>query len=90
MDAFTRNCSCSGMICPFCGRLVFMVISAVFGALLAWKPKEIIDIQIAFYRPFNWKLEPISMKKEIRNMRIAGSVIVIAAVISFVYLLFSY
>ncbi len=44
----------------------------VFGGLIAWKPKKVIDIQIAIYKRFNWRLEPIDMEKEIRNTRFMG------------------
>ena len=59
------------------------VIAVLFGALIAWKPRKVIDLQTAFYRPFNWKLEPISMKKEIRNTRLMGLTLVIIGIVSF-------
>ena len=80
------RCSC-GMICPFCTRLTIVVIAIVFGALVAWKPKKTIDIQTALYRPFNWKLEPISMEKEIRNTRVMGLAVLILGVLSLIYIL---
>ena len=44
------------------------------GILYAW---------YALYRPFNWKLEPISMKKEIRNTRLMGLTLVVIGIVSF-------
>jgi hypothetical protein len=83
-----EKCCCSGvMICPFCIQLTMVVIAIVFGALVAWKPKKTIDIQIALYRPFNWKIEPISMEKEIRNTRIMGLAVLILGILSLVYIL---
>jgi len=82
LDLFTK-CSCyGGAICRFCTQLTIVFIAIVFGGLLAWKPKKIIDIQIALYRPFNWKIEPISMKKEIRNTRIMGLAVLVLGVFS--------
>jgi len=82
------KCRClGGMICPFCMQLTTVVIVIVFGALVAWKPKKTIDIQTALYRPFNWKLEPISMEKEIRNTRIMGLVVLILGILSLLYVL---
>lgn len=82
------RCSCAGgMICPFCISLMIVVIGMIFGALITWKPKKAIDIQIALYKPFNWKLEPIDMDKEIRNTRIMGMTVLILTVISLVYIL---
>ncbi|PIU41748.1 MAG: hypothetical protein COS99_03770 [Candidatus Omnitrophica bacterium CG07_land_8_20_14_0_80_42_15] len=82
------KCSCScGTICPFCIRLTMIVIAIAFGALVAWKPKKVIQIQISLYRPFNWKLEPISMEKEIRNTRVMGLVLLILGILSLIYIL---
>jgi len=75
------------MICEFCVQLTIAVIAIAFGGLVAWKPKKIIDIQIALYRPFNWKIEPISMEKEIRNTRIMGLVVLVLGILSLGYIL---
>ncbi len=84
------KCSCCGwMICPFCAQLTIAVIAIAFGALVAWKPKKVIEIQIAIYRPFNWKIEPISMEKEIRNTRIMGMVVLVLATLSLGFILLS-
>ena len=80
------KCSCSaGRICPFCVQLTISVIAILFGALISWKPRKTIDIQSALYRPFNWKLEPISMEKEIRNTRIMGAFVLIVGILTFMY-----
>ena len=87
IDLFAK-CCCSGrMICPFCIQLTIVVVAVIFGALVAWKPRKTIDIQIAFYRPLNWKIEPISMEKEIRNTRIMGLTVVILGILSLIYIL---
>jgi len=78
------KCSCDpGRICPFCIQLTVSTVAILFGALIAWKPRKVIDLQTALYRPFNWKLEPISMKKEIRNTRLMGLTLVIISIVSF-------
>ena len=79
------KCQCSGgVICAYCIQLTVVVLAMIFGALISWKPKKTIDIQIALYRPFNWKIEPISMEKEIRNTRIMGLTVFILGVIALV------
>ena len=78
------KCSCSlGRICPFCIQLMVSTVAILFGALIAWKPRKVIDLQTALYRPFNWKLEPISMEKEIRNTRLMGLALVVIGIVSF-------
>jgi hypothetical protein len=68
-------------------QLTIIAIVIVFGALVAWKPRKTIDIQIAMYRPFNWKLEPISMEKEVRNTRIMGLTVLILGILALLYVL---
>ena len=87
LNLFTKCCCTGATVCPFCVKLTIVVITIVFGALLAWKPKKTIDIQTALYRPFNWKLEPISMEKEIKNTRIMGLVVLILGTLSLIYIL---
>lgn len=87
LNLFTKCCCSCGMICSYCVQLMIVVIAIIFGALVAWKPKKTIDIQIALYRPFNWKLEPVSMEKEIRNTRIMGLTVLILGILSLVYIL---
>lgn len=88
LNSFAK-CSCFvKAICPFFLQLVIIVIAILFGALVAWKPKKTIDIQIALYRPLNWKIEPISMKKEIRNTRLMGLTVLILGIFSLIYILF--
>jgi len=76
---------CGGIICLYCVRLTIAVIAIIFGGLIAWKPRKTIDIQSALYRPFNWKLEPISMEKEVRNTRIMGTIVLVAGIIALIY-----
>jgi hypothetical protein len=75
------------MACSYCIQLSIVVIAIIFGALVALKPKKTIDIQIDLYRPFNWKLEPISMEKEIRNTRIMGLTVLVLGILSLIYIL---
>ena len=87
INLFAKCCCSGGVICLYCIQLTVVVIAVVFGALVAWKPKKTIDIQIAIYRPFNWKIEPISMEKEIRNTRIMGLVVLVPGILSLIYIL---
>ena len=69
----------------YCMRLTIAVIAIIAGAFIAWKPRKAIDIQIAFYRRVNWELKPILMEKEIRNTRIMGVFVLIAGILTFMY-----
>ena len=87
MNLFAKCSCCGGTICLYCIQLTVATIAMVFGALIAWKPKKTIDIQIAIYRSFNWKIEPVSMEKEIRNTSIMGLTVLILGTISLIYVL---
>jgi len=50
-----------------------------WGVLLILKPKLTIKIQQKFYEKINWRIEPISIPKEIRNTRIMGAMLLIVA-----------
>ena len=85
-DIFAK-CSCGGgVICLYCMRLTMAFIAVMVGTLIAWKPRKAIDMQIVFYRFINWKMEPISMKKEVRNTRIMGAIVLVAGILAFVTL----
>ena len=71
----------------FCIQLTLVLIAIILGGLIAWKPKKTIEIQTALYRPFNWKLEPISMEKEIRNTRIMGLTALILGILALIYII---
>ena len=63
-------------------QCIIFTTALAFGALLMLRPKKVIEIQMAVYRPFNWKLEPISMEKEVKSTRIMGIVLGVFSVIS--------
>lgn len=71
--------------------LVIIYLAAIFclsvGFLTATNPKLIIEFQIKFYKMINWRIEPISMSKEIRNTRIMGIFLVIVAIGTIAYTL---
>ena len=53
--------------------LFFIVFAALgYGIMLLIRPVLVIELQQKFYEKINWRMEPISMQKEIRNTRIMG------------------
>ena len=71
----------------FYSQLIVALVALMFGFLLFWRPKKGIEMQIAFYRLINWKIEPISMEKEIKDTRIMGIALVLASIFLFTYML---
>lgn len=66
---------------------VICLIGSLIGIFFIVKPASAIEIQRRFYARINWKIEPISMPKEIRNTRIMGGVLVVLLVITLIFIL---
>lgn len=60
--------------------LLGFIFSFFVGLLLAIKPRYAIELQKIFYAKINWRIEPISMDKEIRNTRIMGIFLIILVI----------
>jgi len=55
------------------GTLGFLcAVSFCVGAACVKFPKRVIAAQQSFYLRINWRMEPVSMAKEIRNTRWMG------------------
>ncbi|MBC8358868.1 MAG: hypothetical protein H8E54_07975 [Candidatus Aminicenantes bacterium] len=65
--------------------ILISLVSIVIGLFVFFRPDLIIEMQKKFYEKINWRIEPISMQKEIRNTKIMGAFLVIAAIITIIY-----
>ena len=75
------------MTIPYVPILFLSVLAClVIGAFLYLKPALAIKIQIKFYEKINWRMEPVSMEKEIRNTKIMGLFLFGVALGTFFYL----
>ena len=66
-------------------RIILLLIPAagiLAGLFIFFNPALIIEIQRKFYEKINWRIEPISMKKEIRNTRIMGLFLAVIGVLA--------
>jgi len=66
--------------------LLVSVVSITIGLFVFFRPELTIEIQRKFYEKINWRIEPISMQKEIRNTKIMGAfltAVAIAVIISY-------
>jgi len=57
--------------------ILFSIVGLSIGSFFIFKPELAIEIQRRFYAKINWRIEPISLKKELRNTRIMGWVVII-------------
>jgi hypothetical protein len=63
------------------------VVSIIIGLFVFFKPILSIEIQKKFYEKINWRIEPISMQKEIRNTKIMGIFLVAVAIVTIIWAL---
>lgn len=57
--------------------ILFSLIGLGIGVFMVIRPALAIEIQRRFYEKINWRIEPISMPREIRNTRIMGYFLVL-------------
>jgi hypothetical protein len=61
-------------------------LSAAIGFFVFFKPELTIELQKRFYTLINWRMEPISMTKEIRNTKIMGLFLVFLSLATVIYM----
>jgi len=62
-------------------RTIIAGSGAMFGLFLFISPIKAIDMERKFYERRNWRLEPISMKKALLNIKVMGLILMIAVVL---------
>ena len=67
--------------------ILIVVSSILIGLFLFFNPALAIEIQRRFYERINWRIEPISMSKEIRNTKIMGLFLIIISLLTIIYIL---
>lgn len=85
MDLSMIKCTCApGYICPLCSGIMAVaaqVCAAIFGMALGLflflRPSKAIDMQRKFYEMINWRIEPISMEREVRNTKMMGALLIV-------------
>jgi hypothetical protein len=61
--------------------VLVLSINLYLGFFLFSTPENAIKMQEDFYAKINWKMEPISMQKEIRNTKIMGMSLIVIAIL---------
>ena len=59
---------------------VMSVLALILGGCLVFFPRRAFEIQKKFYEQINWRIEPISLRKEIRNTRLMGGFLILFVV----------
>ncbi len=64
--------------------ILISVVGIIIGLFVFFKPTLTIEIQKKFYEKINWRIEPISMQKEIRNTKIMGIFLIAVAILTII------
>ena len=71
--------------------VIFPILTSVMviliGSFFFLKPTVAIEMQRMFYEKINWRIDPISMPKEIRNTKLIGVFLIVVAIVAAVYTL---
>ena len=68
--------------------IMFSVVGIVFGLIMVYKAPLIIKMQIKAFARSNWRMEPISMEKELKNTKISGINLIAVCVLTLIYMKF--
>ena len=67
-------------------QILSSIVGLFIGLFVFLKPKITIELQIRFYEKINWRIEPISMQKEIRNTKIMGLFLTTIVLLTIIYI----
>lgn len=73
------------IFCPISIVVYFLAVAA--GLVMFFKPQAVIEFQRKFYEKINWRIEPISMPREVRNTKLMGLFLILAAPLAIIYIL---
>ena len=66
--------------------LIFLVaISMLVGSFLYLRPNSAIEMQKKFQEKINWRIGPLPIQREIRNVKTMGLVLIITTLLTVVY-----
>jgi len=74
------------MILLYLILILFSLVALLMSFFFIFKPEFVIELQRRFYAQINWKIEPISMQKELRNTRIMGFMLIILVLTTLLFI----
>ena len=67
--------------------LMLAAVSLGVGVLYSSRPELAIEWQKRAYASFNWHIEPISLEKELRNMKVMGKFLIFISMATIIYII---
>lgn len=68
--------------------MLLPAVGIVIGLILTRSPGLCIEFQKKAYALINWRIEPISMERELNNTRLMGFILTSISLIGFIFVLF--
>ena len=68
--------------------IIFAAVAILFALLMIFNPALIIKIHIKTAEKSNWRTEPISMEKELKNTRFRGINLIAISILAIMYIRF--
>lgn len=65
-------------------KSLLFIFSTLIGIFLILKTEKALELQKKFYEKINWKIEPISLKKELRNTKIMGYILILIGILALI------
>ena len=65
--------------------VLLSTLGLFIGLFFFLRPNLSIEIQRRFYEKINWRIEPVSMQKEIRNTKIMGLFLIAILLLMIIY-----
>ncbi len=66
------------------------LIALMVGSYIYLNPELVIVLQKKFYALINWRMEPISIPKEIRNTKLMGAFLIVFTLMCAIYYWLNY
>jgi len=63
-------------------KSLLFFFSIFMGIFLILKTEKAIELQKKFYEKINWRIEPISLVKELRNTKIMGFILILIGLLT--------
>jgi hypothetical protein len=70
--------------------IFFSLFGIAAGLIIFFNPSQAIEIQRKFYEKINWRIEPISMPKEVSNTKIMGIFLCLLSLITLILIMLKY
>ena len=68
--------------------IIFAVTGIGFGLFMVYKADTIMKIEIKNSAKSNWRMEPISLERELKNTKIRGINLIAICILAIVYIKF--